>query len=404
MAMYSFLDALQEAPSDDTIGTVVETIRQDYAEDPDVAASLAKILAASGKKLSLSSNLVADIASTGGPSSLSTLITPLILRNAGAIVPKLGVQGRPAGGIDCLAQIPRYEVTLSTQRVADILSTGGYAHFLASGEFAPLDGRMFRIRQLMNAQAVPALVTASLLAKKIAVGVQYVGLDIRVAPHGNFGIDWESAARNARIFISAASRLGIKATPVLTNGLHPYQPYIGRKESLLAMHHIFEGNEPAWLAEHLEVCRTLALACIPETIRAKAALTNRIELRTHFYQNLLDQGADPKQFELISSATLAKHEIQLFAENSGFCSFPLLELRDTFTVVQKEQVSEGNPFPDPLGVIFLKRPGTWVERGTVLATARVDVRDYKRIVQKLWTLICRPLSKPVGPNLEGING
>lgn len=402
MSGYSFLDSLQDAPSDEAISKVVEIIRQKYAEDADIAASLAKILAASGVSLSPPSNFVADIASTGGPSSLSTLITPLILRSAGAIVPKLGVQGRPAGGIDCLAQIPGYDVTPSRQKVTAILDTGGYAHFLASGEFAPLDGRMFRIRQQMNAQAVPALVTASLLAKKIAVGVQYAGLDIRVAPHGNFGVDWESASKNARLFIAAASQLGIKAAPILTNAIHPYQPYMGRHESLMAMHHIFEGNEPTWLTEHLEVCLTLVLACIPETVRAKASLTTRAELRGHFYQNLIDQGADTKDFEQISLAIQAKHKFHLVAENSGFCSYPLLELRDTFASVQNEYVSASNRFPDPVGIVFVKRPGAWVERGTMLATARIEAQDQEIIVQKLRTLICRPTSKATSQNLEAI--
>ena len=114
--------------------------------------------------------------------------------------------------------------------MSSILRSGGYAHSLASENLAPLDARMFRLRQETGAQGVPVLVTASLLVKKLAVGAKYVCLDIRIAPHGNFGIDWASASRNARLFLEAANLLGINAFSVLADALWARQsmPPAGR--------------------------------------------------------------------------------------------------------------------------------------------------------------------------------
>ena len=96
-----FLSALLRNPSDDDIRSAIATVASQFPSDAAVAADLATILAASGERLSVDGAVVADVASTGGPASLSTLLTPLFLRAAGAIVPKLGVPGRPAGSIDC---------------------------------------------------------------------------------------------------------------------------------------------------------------------------------------------------------------------------------------------------------------------------------------------------------------
>src|SRR5437868_14746215 len=99
---------------------------------------LNKLLASSGTVLTCNENgPTADVASTGGPASLSTLLCPLYLRSYGFVVPKLGVPGRPAGGIDVLAQLPGYRVDLSEADVRRVLERCGYAHFLAGTQFAP---------------------------------------------------------------------------------------------------------------------------------------------------------------------------------------------------------------------------------------------------------------------------
>ena len=173
-----FLASLFQDPSDDDIRTVIAIIAARFPNDGVVAAELATILAASGECItgrgSFRRRRIHGRSCVAG-----TLLTPLYLRAAGAIVPKLGVPGRPAGGIDCLGQIPGYRTELSVREILQIIDASGYAHFLAKGRMAPLDGRMFKLRQAMNAQTIPSLVAGSLLSKKLAVGVKHAGLDIR---------------------------------------------------------------------------------------------------------------------------------------------------------------------------------------------------------------------------------
>src|ERR1700730_17369116 len=165
------LSSISNSATDDEILSVIELVARKYPADSKAAAALARALAGSGMSLKCITEFSADVASTGGPSSLSTLLSPLFLREGGAVVPKLGVAGRPAGGIDCLAQIRGYESSLVRSKVEAVLNSGGYAHFVADGQMAPLDGRMFKMRQQSGYQSVPTLVAASLLSKKLAVGI-----------------------------------------------------------------------------------------------------------------------------------------------------------------------------------------------------------------------------------------
>ena len=398
----ALLSSLTNLSSDEEIVRAIKLIQTKYPKDPYVAAELAKCLAASGEILSAPTGIVADIPSTGGPSSLSTLLGPLFLRVGGAIIPKLGVPGRPAGGIDCLAQIPGYRCIISRAELDSILSTAGYAHFIAEGDFAPLDGRMFKLRQLNNAQSTPTLVIASLLSKKLAVGVKYVGLDVRVAPYGNFGQDWAEAKENSQLFIQAAAMLSINATCILTNGIFPYQPFIGRSEALVALEDLFNQKASNWLTSHYELCRKLALSCLPNSKRFKIANADINSIMREFEVNLINQGTTITQFHEITNRTRVLHNREVVASNSGFVFYPLADLRACIVKWQLEYQIPYSAFSDPVGVILKFTPSTWVNKGDVIATVRAENEIIDEVHLEISRLLESTLPLPVSVDIEGV--
>lgn len=358
--------------SDEEITTALRRIKEGDPASEEVAIELAEKYVNSGEIFSPpSGSITADVASTGGPSSLTTLLIPLFLSASGLYVPKLGVPGRPAGGIDCLAQIEGYKTELDARELRAAMEYAGYAHFEANGLFAPLDARAFRLRQQVAAQDVPTLVVASLLSKKMAVGVQRAGLDIRVAPHGNFGKTWESAKSNARLFTAVASRLGLSGHPVLTDGRYPYQPYIGRAESLLALEDTFTGNACAWLCAHVEQCRQIAISVAPENKRSTVTSVKAHELKSAFLRNLEAQGANEVSFNQLVSATRAQHIHRLVADRDGFVRYSLNGIRESFVRYQANTVAAAK-FSDPVGIMLQRRHGEWVGQGQCIASLRVS--------------------------------
>src|SRR5438309_6583735 len=112
MSVQSIVDQMVLNPTPAAMDAVVSAFKASNVEDADIAY-LATRLAKSGELLSKFDNqLVADVASTGGPSSLSTVLCPLYLARGGAIVPTLGVPGRPAGGTDILACVHGFTSSL----------------------------------------------------------------------------------------------------------------------------------------------------------------------------------------------------------------------------------------------------------------------------------------------------
>lgn len=376
--------------SDEEIVEFLKKIARQNASDARVAADLADVLASSGSKFIRTTAQTADVASTGGPASLSTLLCPLFLRAVGLEVPKLGVPGRPAGGIDCLAQIAGYKTSLTDSELETVMNEAGYAHFLASGRYAPLDARVFKLRQQHGLQTVPTLVAASLLSKKLAVGVKTAGLDIRVAPHGNFGRTMVEASENAVLFVQAARLLGLDGRPMLTDGSVPYQPYIGRSEALAALADIFTGTANSWLLEHVETCRRLSLAAVSDECAPLIISASIEDLYRSFKANVVAQGASEAAFEQAVLKVRNATNLEILADKEGKASVSLEGIRRLLVSAQSAVVSKDiGEFSDPVGITLQKRPGDAVVKGDVLAMVRVDVESMRdSLLEDLRAAIC----------------
>lgn len=334
------------------------------ASDSEIAA-LARTLADSGR-VAPQRDGTSDVASTGGPSSLSTLISPLFLRALGCTVPKVGVPGRPAGAIDVMSTIPGYKVSLSQVKFEEVLSSTGFCHVLADDDLAPLDGVLFKLRRDVGAVNIAPLVIASLLSKKIAVGLEHAVIDVRVWRHGNFGKDHDEARTRAERFCRVSKLVGIKATCVLTDLSSPQQPYIGRGESLLALESFLWGKPEPWLNEHLRLCFFLAAQAFSKAVSYPATEW----VREIFAENLRKQGSSLEQF-LRYTAAIKKHQTKtIIAESEGFVVPDLLLLRRIIVEQQKVAIRQTDSYPDPLGVQLLVKPRTPVKPGTPIATIR----------------------------------
>ena len=270
--------------------------------------------------------------------------------------------------MDVLAQIPGYRVNLTELDARAVLDRCGYVHLLADETHAPLDSLLFRFRQANDAQGIPELVIASLLAKKVAVRLEHVCLDVRIAPHGNLGANWVRARQHAETFSRVAHLLGIRAVCFLTDGAYPYQPYIGRGESLIALHQVLTGTMDPWVRDHAAMCFDLSRAL--EKQEALSGTGDRMGLRRHFLANLAAQGGSWDAFEERVAAIQADHKYECVASRSGYVGVRIGTLRQIIITNQALHVKDDSAFPDGMGVILKLMPGTYVQRGDVMATAR----------------------------------
>jgi thymidine phosphorylase len=277
----------------------------------------------------------------------------------------LGVPGRPAGGIDVLACIPGFKTSLTRAEIDHCLASCRYAHFLAGESFAPLDAVLFEYRRKVGATDLPALAIASLLAKKRALGVNHVVLDVRVAPFTNFGQTWDEARQNAVRFIRVAKMLHIQASCFLTDATAPYQGFLGRGESLVALHRIFSGDLTEDLAAHLGLCSKMASACF-----VNRHARDMTDLKGVFTAHLEQQGGSWDSFARKVNEVESQTSRIMTAESDGYVCLNLAGVRELLVLRQEEAKSTSNQFPDPCGLTLSVPWGSAVQKGDVVAKVR----------------------------------
>lgn len=366
----SVIRQLATDASTESMGRLVDCIEHGNATDDELAC-LAETLANSGQTLAPTDSIVtADIASTGGPSSLSTLLCPLYLRCLGYAVPALAVPGRPAGGVDVLAQIPGYKVDLTKEDAEIVLQACGYAHFVASRSFAPLDAALFAYRQQQHKVAIAELAITSLLAKKIAAGVRLVGLDVRVSRNGNFGTTVSVASQNADRFCRVARLLGRDAVCFLSDATAPYQPFIGRGEALVALWTVLTDRPDRLLQMHDRTCYAMANRL---TYHDSGREVSRPTIQTMWAalrDNVKAQGATVDAIEECVTQVKASHTFEIVAQSEGFFHVDLNTIKSAIVSCQATTHSDNGPYSDPCGVILKSEHGDYVRHGDLLATVR----------------------------------
>jgi len=338
----------------------ISDARRGKMDDGDIAR-LAEFLASSGERLPFLAGS-ADLASTGGPGSISTLWAPATLVAMGATVAKLGVPGRPAGGVDVLMQLQGYRTDFDAAEAGAILQRCGYVHLLAGTQFAPADAALFSYRQKIGAQDIPALAIASLLSKKLSTGTAFAGLEVRIALHGNFGPDRASAAHNALRYCNVARMLGITGTCFLTDGTTPQQPYLGRGEALLAVSRLLTGAECGWLGAHANNCEAWSARLTGQRIPTREATCNA------FIENVSAQGGSIAELHERAVGVAAEHIRIVTACVAGVVRYDLGMLRQA--ILSARRADQIPIFDDSAGLVLLVRPGAMVGAGEPLVSVR----------------------------------
>jgi thymidine phosphorylase len=224
---------------------------------------------------------VLDKHSTGGVGDLVSLALGPMLAACGAWVPMIVGRGlaHTGGTLDKLESIPGYESRPSPERVRAALRTAGVAIVGAGDRIAPADRRLYAIRDVTATVDCLPLIVASILAKKLAAGLEALVLDIK---RGNGAVlpEPERGRELARAMGSTAAEGGLAFSALLTDMSEPLARSAGNALEVAEAAALLrgEGADPRLLEVTLalgaEVMRLAKLA--PDERAARARLSDSL--------------------------------------------------------------------------------------------------------------------------------
>jgi len=184
--------------------------------------ALTRAMAQSGRVIDWSAaNLtgpVLDKHSTGGVGDKVSLILAPLLAACGAAVPMISGRGlgHTGGTLDKLDSIPGYRTAPDLELFRKIVAETGCAIIGQTADLAPADRRLYAIRDVTaTVESIP-LITASILSKKLAAGLQGLVMDVKFGS-GAFMADLDSARELASSIATVATRAGLPTTALLTD-------------------------------------------------------------------------------------------------------------------------------------------------------------------------------------------
>ena len=152
---------------------------------------------------------VVDKHSTGGVGDKVSLPLAAVLATCGARVPMISGRGlgHTGGTLDKLQSIPGFRVDLSRDEIVDVVGRVGVVITGQTAHLAPSDRRMYAIRDVTATVSSIPLITASILSKKLAEGLDFLLMDVKVGS-GAFLPSEEDARRLATSLVGVAQGLG----------------------------------------------------------------------------------------------------------------------------------------------------------------------------------------------------
>lgn len=186
------------------------------------AGTLTRAMAASGTILDWGSEDLAgpviDKHSTGGiGDKVSFLLAPMAAA-CGCFVPMISGRGLGHGGgtLDKIGSIPGYNAMPDSHLFRRVVRSVGCAIIGQTADLAPADRRLYSIRDITGTVESVPLITASILSKKIAAGLDGLVMDVKFGS-GAFMSSIEEAEELARSIIGTAADSGLVAHALLTD-------------------------------------------------------------------------------------------------------------------------------------------------------------------------------------------
>ena len=159
-----------------------------------------------------------DKHSTGGVGDVVSLMLGPMIAACGGYVPMISGRGlgHTGGTLDKLDAIPGYTTSASEALFRKVVKEAGVAIVGQTGELAPADKRIYGIRDVTATVDSIDMITASILAKKLAEGLDALVMDVKVGS-GAFMPTFEKSVELAQSISKVANGAGVKTAALLTD-------------------------------------------------------------------------------------------------------------------------------------------------------------------------------------------
>ncbi len=324
----------------------------------------------SGERLDLG-NLTrptVDKHSTGGVGDKISLILAPLVAACGAAVPQLSGRGlgHTGGTLDKLESIPGWRAFLTNDEIRAQLDSVGAVICAAGQGLAPVDRKLYSLRDVTATVASIPLISSSIMSKKIAEGTHALVLDVKVG-RGAFIKQVDQARELASAMVGLGLSHGVATIAQLTSMNAPLGRTVGNALEVTESVDVLQGNGPSDVRE-----LTLALARIMvELVGIDVDPETKLDDGSGYevYQRMIRaQGGDPDAVLPVASC----REEVVSIEDGVVHSIDALDVGIAAWRLGAGRARKEDPVSAAAGVVCLIREGDAIIKGQPMFELHAD--------------------------------
>jgi thymidine phosphorylase len=194
---------------------------------------------------------VVDKHSTGGVGDVVSLLLGPMVAACGGYVPMISGRGlgHTGGTLDKFDAIPGYCTVPDNELFRKVVQEIGVAIIGQTAQLAPADKRFYSIRDVTATVESVAMITGSILSKKLSAGLDALVMDVKVGT-GAFMPSYDKSVELAESIVAVGNGAGMQTSAILTDMNESLAPYAGNAlEVRGAMDYLTGRSRPARLHE-----------------------------------------------------------------------------------------------------------------------------------------------------------
>lgn len=383
-----FMGYLNDEVKDYQMSAFLMAICINDMSDSEVFA-LTDIFIRSGDVLDLNfiDGVKVDKHSTGGVGDKTTLIIAPLVASLGVPVIKMSGRGLgyTGGTIDKLESIPGFRTALSLEEIKKQASDIGIVVTSQTKDLAPLDKKVYALRDVTATTNSIPLIASSIMSKKIAGGADKIVIDIKVGD-GALIKDVEEAKRLESLLIKIGSYYQKEVRTVISNMDRPLGNNVGNRLEVLEAIDVLKGNSKGELLNlslslaskmvsmGKDISEDEALSLVKENLDNGKALNKFLEFVKY-------QGGEIDKLEIDSKVYNIKANRSGILKNIDALGVAKLSLSLGAGRVNKDDKIDYNA-----GVVIRKEIGDEIEEGDVLASLYTNIEDPKFNLDKVFEI------------------
>lgn len=316
-----------------------------------------------------------DKHSTGGVGDKISLPLAPLVAACGVAVPMVSGRGlgHTGGTLDKLESIPGFKVDLGIERFRELVASHGLCLIGQTADLAPADKKLYALRDVTATVESIQLITASILSKKLAEGIDALVLDVKVG-RGAFMKTLEDAQALARSLVKVGTKAGVQVRALLTDMDRPLGRTIGNALEIRESIEILQDKGPADTTELTLAlgAEMLVMGKKADTTDAALALMQKAiadgSALEKFRAIIEAQHGDPRVIDDPSRLPQADHKSSVMAERDGYVT----DIDPYGVAMAAMRLGAGRAKAEDkvdhaVGVVLVKTVGEKVTRGEPIA-------------------------------------